>query len=276
MTSLTSAPPTPKKSLGQNFLRDKRIIRHILTAAQLSPEDHVLEIGPGDGCLTRELLKSAQQVIAIEIDQRMIAYLQRQLADFSNLVLIQADALNYDYDQLLTKHRPFKLVANLPYYIATPLIQHFIGLHQFFSILVLMLPSEVAKRINAKPRSKDYGFFSIFVQFYYQIKTVCRAPAQAFYPQPKVDSLVLHFTPWKTLPVTVQDEKFYWQMIKAAFAQRRKTLLNTLQNNLLYDKEQLLKTIQQAEIDPKVRAERLYAEDFARLADLLLKEKHCK
>ncbi len=283
MSAPAACPPAPKKSLGQNFLRDKRIIQRILTAAQLGPEDCVLEIGAGDGCLTRELLKAAKQVVALEIDQRMVTYLEQQLADYPNLVLIQADALKYDYEGLFLKivkigTAPifskkmgaipiFKLVANLPYYIATPLIQRFVSLQRFFSSLVLMLPAEVARRITANPETKDYGFFSILVQFYYRITTVCRAPAQAFYPQPKVDSLVLHFTPWETPPVTVQDEDLYWQVIKAAFSQRRKTLVNALQNGLPWEKEKLLQAMQQAGIDPGLRAEALGASDFARLAD---------
>ena len=267
MSAPAACPPAPKKSLGQNFLRDKRIIQHILTAAQLGPEDYVLEIGAGDGCLTRELLKAAKQVVALEIDQRMVAYLERQLAGYPNLLLIKTDALTYDYTKLFAGQHPFKLVANLPYYIATPLIQRLISLHRFFSSLVLMLPAEVARRITANPETKDYGFFSILVQFYYRITTVCQAPAQAFYPQPKVDSLVLRFTPWETAPVTVQDEDLYWRVIKAAFSQRRKTLVNALQNCLPQEKEKLLQVMQQVGIDPKLRAEQLSAGDFARLAD---------
>lgn len=267
----------PKKSLGQHFLKDKQVIRHIINAAELKADEYVLEIGPGNGCLTEELLKSAKLVIALEIDRNLVTYLQQYLAGFSNLTLIQTDALKYDYNSLFSQHPRFKLVANLPYYIATPLIQRFISVHRLFTFLVLMLPVEVARRITAKPSGKEYGYFSILTQYYYQIETVCKVSAQAFYPQPKVDSLVLKFVPWDDLPVKVSDEDFYWKIVKAAFAQRRKTLINALSKGFVWDdniaepKELLLQAMDNAGILPRLRAEVLSVADFAQLADEIQK-----
>ncbi len=270
MTANNFTPPAPKKSLGQNFLRDRRVIQRILSAAEISNHDYVLEIGPGTGCLTGELLEAARLVTALEIDRRMVEYLRKRLAVYSNLSLIQADALRYDYDTLFSQpDSGVKLIANLPYYIATPLVQLFIKLRRFFALMVLMLPTDVAGRMTAAPGNKDYGYFSILTQFYFQIEPVCRAPAQAFFPSPNVDSLVLKFTPWTEPPLTVQDEVFYWRIIKAAFSQRRKTLINALHNSLHWEKARLLAAMEEARISPKIRAETLSAGEFARLADCM-------
>lgn len=274
MTPLSILQPEPKKSLGQNFLTDKRVVAHIISSLELTKEDYVIEIGPGVGALTWDLQKAAGQVIAVEIDFRMVSYLKKQMGGFANLKLIQADAIKFDFEELARErlspeHSTFKLVSNLPYYIATPLLQRFIKFKRFFSLLVLMLPQEIAQRIIASPGNKDYGFLSILAQFYYEIETLCHAPAQAFFPRPQVDSVVLKFTPRSSPAVEVEDENLYWLTVKAAFNQRRKTLINSLQNGLPIDKEVILHAMEAAGISPKIRAEMLTGADFARLVNFM-------
>ena len=266
MSAAFLPPPSPRKSLGQHFLRDKRVRERILQAARLCPRDWVLEIGPGDGALTRELLARSARVIALEIDRRMVEHLQARLADFDNLSLIRADALRYDYERLPCAGRPFKVVANLPYYIATALLQRLIAPRQLFSLLVLMLPAEVARRIRALPGGRDYGFLSIFSQVYYQVRPVCRVPPRAFFPPPTIDSLVLCFSRREAPLLRLEDEGFYWRLVRAAFSQRRKTLLNCLRAKLPGDRNELLQALRRAGIEARTRAEQLEPRDFARLA----------
>ncbi|MBI5789786.1 MAG: ribosomal RNA small subunit methyltransferase A [Candidatus Schekmanbacteria bacterium] len=277
MTDNIDFIPPPKKSLGQHFLTDKRIVQHILDAARLNPEDLVLEIGPGNGCLTKELVKNCRRLIALELDKEWAAYLQQSLAGYENFELLCIDALQFNYPEFFQSHNigngvKCKLISNLPYYIATPLLQLFARHNQYFSVLVLMLPYDVANRIRSAPGNKIYGYISLLLQYHFQIETVCFAPAVAFFPRPKINSLVLKFTPHDQPPVRIPDEDFYWKLIKAAFAQRRKTLVNALQNGLSLDKDIVLKALQQAQIQPQQRAETLNLEDFARLADALAEE----
>src|SRR5574341_2648777 len=214
-----------KKSLGQNFLRDPHYLDKIADAARISSDDQVLEIGPGLGHLTQVLLQRAKKVLAIEVDDRLIPHLQGEFSSAQNLELVHADALEYSYKTLSGR---WKVVANLPYYISTPIIQRLIVEREKFSSLTLMLQKEVAERIAAPPGGKDYGYLSVLVQYYTLPRIEFKVPPGAFTPKPEVDSSVITLTIRDTPAVLVRDEAFFISVIKAAFSQRRKTLRNSL------------------------------------------------
>jgi len=254
-----------KKSLGQNFLRDPHYLNKIADAAQVGPGDQVLEIGPGLGHLTSVLTQRAQKVLAIEVDDRLIPHLQEEFNSVQNFELLHADALEYDYETLEGR---WKVVANLPYYISTPIIQKLIVRREKFSSLTLMLQKEVAGRIASPPGGKEYGYLSVLVQFYTMPRIEFKVPPGAFTPQPKVDSVVITLALRDRPAVMVRDEDFFFRVIKAAFSQRRKTLRNSLKQ-LGASKEKMDAVLSSTGIDLARRAETLSVEEFGKLSDFL-------
>ena len=254
-----------KKSLGQNFLKDPHYLRRIADAAQVGPLDQVLEIGPGLGHLTRVLTERAKNVLAIEVDDRLIPILQNEFSSVQNFELLHADALEYDFGSLKGR---WKVVANLPYYISTPIIQKLIAHRAKFISLTLMLQKEVAERLAAPPGGKEYGYLSVLVQYNAVPRIEFKVPPGAFTPQPEVDSVVLTLLMRDQPIVAVKDEDFFIRVIKAAFSQRRKTLRNALKQ-LEIEQEKMETVKSEAGIDLNRRAETLTVEEFGRLADYL-------
>ncbi len=255
----------PKKHLGQNFLYDPSILTRIIDAAELSPDDTVVEIGPGPGRLTRLLAEAVKKVIAIELDQELYERLRAELIGYRNVELVQGDALKYSYERI----GRFKIVANIPYYITTPIIFRLLDARENITTMTLTIQKEVAERIAALPGGKDYGVLSIMIQYYAHPDMKLIIPKEAFKPTPKVDSAVLHIKMLERPSVYVHDEKLFFRIVKTAFSQRRKTLSNSLKG-LGTDIKELLTA---AGIDPGRRPETLRLEEFAVLADTLLKSR---
>ena len=251
----------PRKHLGQNFLYDPSILLKIVSAADLAKTDTVVEIGPGPGRLTRLLAERAGKVIAIEIDRLLYERVRKELRDLINIDLVLGDALTFPFERL----GPFKVVANIPYYITTPIIFRLIEARQSLESMTLTIQKEVAERIVAVPGGKEYGVLSIGTQFYAVPELKFIIPKEAFRPIPKVDSAVIHMRIRKGPPVSVSDEKLFFRLVKAAFSQRRKTLSNSLKPFSMGIKD----ILHAAGIDPQRRPETLKLEEFARIADLL-------
>ncbi|HXY62203.1 MAG TPA: 16S rRNA (adenine(1518)-N(6)/adenine(1519)-N(6))-dimethyltransferase RsmA [Nitrospirota bacterium] len=255
----------PKKSLGQNFLKDPYYLTKIADAAKILPEDNVLEIGPGLGHLTRMLAGRAKRVVALELDERLIQPLKLEFETNPHIAVIHADALEYPFETLVGK---WKVVANLPYYISTPIIQQLITHRDKFINLTLMLQKEVAERIAAPPGGKEYGFLSVLVQLFAVPKIEFKVPPGAFTPRPEVDSAVMTLVIRDRPAVPVHDEEFFKVLVKAAFSQRRKTLRNSLKQ-LNVSKEVMRTVLDKTGIDLGRRAETLTLEEFGHLADCL-------
>jgi 16S rRNA (adenine1518-N6/adenine1519-N6)-dimethyltransferase len=249
-----------KKYLGQHFLYNISILRNIARSAQLEPDDLVVEVGPGPGSLTRMLLERVQKVIAIELDDRLSEQLRAEFAGYHHVEVIHGDALEYPYETL----PEFKVVANIPYYITTPLIFRFLDSRKNLKSMTLTIQKEVAERIVARPGGKDYGVLSIMVQYHATPHLEFIIPREAFRPVPKVDSAVVHIKILDAPSVSVEDEKFFFRVVKAAFSQRRKMLSNSLKGIRRDAKEWLA----EAGIDPKRRPETLSIEEFANLANV--------
>ncbi len=254
-----------KKSLGQNFLKDPHYLCKIADAAQVGPEDQVLEIGPGLGHLTAVLAKRAQRVLALELDTRLIPVLEREFSGQDHVAIVHADALDYPYGELTGK---WKAVANLPYYISTPIIQLLIDHRDKFSTLTLLLQKEVAQRIASPPGNKEYGFLSVLVQLSAEPRIEFMVPAGAFTPVPKVDSAVVTLRMREHPAAAKTDKAFLISVLKAVFSQRRKTLRNGLKP-LAIPLERLDAVPGQTGIDLSRRAETLSIEEFCALADFL-------
>lgn len=254
------------KSLGQNFLIDDSVLVDIIQGAEIGEDDFVIEIGPGVGTLTREMLKKAKKVCAIELDSDLIPILQQELKDFDNLILINKDALKVDFNQIIGEEKSVKLVANLPYYVTTPIIVNLLTGGYPFKSLTIMIQKEVAERINAAPGGKDYGSLSLLVQYYCKTRIVRKVAPGCFIPQPKVDSMVITLEKLESPRVKVRDEKLFFDIIRDSFNMRRKTLSNALKNVKL-SKENVTKAFQLAGIDPQRRGETLSVEEFANLSD---------
>jgi 16S rRNA (adenine1518-N6/adenine1519-N6)-dimethyltransferase len=250
----------PKKYLGQNFLFDPSILHRIVEAADITHNDTVIEIGPGYGTLTKMLAEVAKKVIAIELDLDLYTKLKEKIDGF-NIELIHGDALKYPYENL----EPFKVVANIPYYITTPIIFRLFEARKNLKSMTLTIQKEVAQRIVGKPNTKDYGILSIAVQYYSKPELKFIIPKGAFRPVPKVDSAVIHIKILEKPSVTVADEKLFFRIVKTAFAQRRKMLTNALKPISKDIKDLLIS----AGIEPNRRAETLSIEEFARLTDNL-------
>lgn len=250
-----------KRRLGQHFLDNPAVISRIIQAAQLEPHDLVVEIGPGHGKMTKMLAEKAGRVIAIELDERLYDRLKRDLAGFGNIDLILADAMEFDYGRL----PDFKVVANIPYYVTTPILFRLLDARRNLCSMTLTIQKEVAERIVASPGGKDYGVLSIMVQYYAATHFAFVIPGEAFRPVPKVDSAVVHIRLLDRPSVEVRNEQLFFRIVKTAFSQRRKMLSNSLKGMRGDPKEWLHK----AAIDPDRRPESLHMEEFARLADIL-------
>ena len=258
------------KSLGQNFLIDDNVIDRILEGARLSETDRIIEVGPGIGTLTREMGKVAENVVAIEIDKTLIPILKETLADLDNVEVVNEDILKVDVQGLINEKLnggPVKLVANLPYYITTPIVMKFLEEDIPVTDIVVMVQKEVADRMNAKPSTKDYGALSVAVQYYCDTEIVAKAPRHMFVPQPNVDSIVIGLHVRDEKKYVVDNEDIFFKTVKASFCQRRKTLLNSLGGLGFLSKDQIKEALQAANIDEKRRGETLSIDEFANLSN---------
>ena len=270
---------TFKKSFGQNFLTDTNILQKIVDTAEIDKKVNVIEIGPGIGALTEFLAESAAEVMAFEIDDRLVPILADTLRDFDNVTVVNQDILKVDLAQYIAEFKnpdlPIKVVANLPYYITTPILMHLIESGIPFSEFVVMMQREVADRISAQPNTKAYGSLSIAVQYYMTAKVAFIVPRTVFVPAPNVDSAILKMVRRDQPAVAVQDEKFFFKVSKASFVHRRKTLWNNLTScfgKSEETKDKLTAALERADLSPSVRGEALNLEEFARLADALKSE----
>lgn len=265
-----------KKSLGQNFLIDTNILRNIVDHAQLSESSGAIEVGPGIGALTEQLAKRAKKVVAYEIDQRLLPILSETLEPYPNAKVIHSDVLKANVKEMIEQEfagiDDIMLVANLPYYVTTPIIMKILEENLPLRGIVVMLQKEVADRISAKPSTKEYGSLSIAIQYYTVPEVVMIVPKTVFVPQPNVDSAVIRLTIRQKPLVEVKSEEFFFRVTRASFAQRRKTILNNLTSQLDNGKEKkeaILSALQTAGIEPSRRGESLSIEEFAALSDAL-------
>lgn len=262
------------KSLGQNFLIDDNVIDKIIDGARVKEGDKVIEVGPGIGTLTREMAKRAEKVVAVEIDKNLIPILKETLADFDNTEVVNEDILKVDINKLVDEklsEGPVKLIANLPYYITTPIVMKFLEEDIPVTDIVVMVQKEVADRMNAVPSTKDYGALSVAVQYYCDTEIVAKAPRHMFIPQPKVDSTVIGLHIREEKKYKADNEQLFFKTVKAAFGQRRKTLLNSLSSMGVLDKAKIKEVLAEAGIDEKRRGETLSIEEFANLSNIINK-----
>ena len=260
------------KSLGQNFLVDQNILDKIVDAAQITKEDVVFEIGTGIGTLTYELAMRAKKVVAIEIDKNLIPILEETLADCDNVKIVNQDILKTDILELAEEHspnRPIKVVANLPYYITTAIIMKFLESGARLDSFVIMIQKEVADRITAKPSTKDYGSLTVAIRYYATSSIVAKVPKGAFVPPPNVDSSVVKLQIRCKKDVEIHDEKLFFKVVRGSFSKRRKTILNALSTYENFGKDQVLRGLAAAEIDPRRRGETLTIDEFATLTNCL-------
>lgn len=254
------------KALGQNFLIDDSVLNDIVNGADVNEEDLVIEIGPGVGTLTAQILKRAKRVVAIELDNDLIPILMEELGDNQKFQLIHNDALKVDFNEVIGDEKSVKLVANLPYYVTTPIIAKLLKDGYNFKSLTIMIQKEVAERINAEPNCKEYGALSLLVQYYCNTSIVRNVPAKCFMPRPKVDSIVIRLDKLDTPRVGPDNEKLFFDIIRNSFNMRRKTLWNSTKNIGL-SKEILTVAYKEAGIDPKRRGETLSIEEFCALSN---------
>lgn len=266
-----------RKKFGQNFLIDNNILEKIIEAAQITKDDCVLEIGPGIGTLTQRLAEEAGEVIAVEIDKNLIPILNETLADYDNVTIINDDILKVDINKIVEERgeRPVKVVANLPYYITTPIIMTLFEKNVPLHSVTIMVQKEVADRMKVGPGTKDYGALSLAVQYYAKPEIVTKVPAACFMPRPNVDSAVIRLTRYEDTPVKADDEVWLFAVIRASFNQRRKTLANGLANagNLSINRQQVEETLAEMGLPTSVRGETLTLEQFSELANRLLKKR---
>lgn len=266
---------TFQKKYGQNFLIDSHVLEKIMDAAEIGKDDCVVEIGPGIGTMTQYLAERAGEVVAVEIDKNLIPILKETLADYKNVSIINEDILKVDLNRIVEEKnggRPVKIVANLPYYITTPIIMGLFENHVPVKSITVMVQKEVADRMQVGPGTKDYGALSLAVQYYAKPEIVAIVPPNCFIPRPNVASAVIRLTCHEKKPVDVKDEKGMFALIRASFNQRRKTLANSLSNaqNLSLTREQVTEALESMQLSPTIRGEALTLEQFAALADILL------
>ncbi|NLO82587.1 MAG: 16S rRNA (adenine(1518)-N(6)/adenine(1519)-N(6))-dimethyltransferase RsmA [Clostridiales bacterium] len=263
------------KGLGQNFLIDRNILEKIVEAADIKTHDLVLEIGAGIGTLTRELAGRAELVVSVEIDKRLFPILDETLSDCPNVRLVHGDILKLDIENLIRENfanRPFKIVANLPYYITTPVLMTFLEKGLWFEVMVVMVQKEVARRLTASPGTEDYGLLSVAVQYYTCPTIVATASAKVFMPPPKVDSAIVMLKKRVAPPVKLKEPEVFFRVVRAAFGQRRKTLLNALAalETGGGDKQRMEHILRKCNIDPWIRGELLSLQQFADIANALV------
>lgn len=263
-----------QKKFGQNFLIDGRVLDKIIDAANISKEDFVLEIGPGIGTMTQYLAENAREVMAVEIDKNLIPILEDTLAEYENVSIVNEDILKVDIGKIAKERndgKPIKVVANLPYYITTPIIMGLFESYVPMESITVMVQKEVADRMQAGPGTKDYGALSLAVQYYARPYIVANVPPNCFMPRPKVGSAVIRLTKYQRPEVDVKNEKLMFQLIRASFNQRRKTLQNGIKNfsELNFSKEQVVEALEEMGVSATVRGEALTLEQFAHLSNLL-------
>ena len=262
------------KSLGQNFLIDESVLDKMIAGSGIDENTNVIEIGPGFGTLTQRLCMNAKKVVAIEIDRSAVPILQKNLEEFDNLKIINDDVLKCALEKIIAEEfggENIKIVANLPYYITTPIIMHILESKIKTDSLCIMIQKEVAERIAAKPSCKDYGALTVAVNYYSEPRLICHVPPSSFIPMPKVSSSVISLDIRNVPPVDLKNEKGYFKVVKAAFGQRRKTLLNALSNSsaIPLSKEEILNVLNKCGIDEKRRGETLSLQDFADISNLI-------
>ena len=263
-----------QKKFGQNFLIDTHVLEKIISAANVGEEDFVLEIGPGIGTMTQYLCEHGREVAAVEIDKNLIPILEDTLSAYANVQIIHQDILKMDINRLVhekNQGKPIKVVANLPYYITTPIIMGLFESHVPIESITIMVQKEVADRMQVGPGTKDYGALSLAVQYYAKPEIVANVPPNCFMPRPKVGSAVIRLTRHQQAPVKVMQERQMFALIRASFNQRRKTLVNWLNNaaDISYSKEQVVQALEKMGLPANVRGETLTLEQFARLSNLL-------
>ena len=267
-----------QKRFGQNFLIDTHVLDKIIRSAEITKDDFVLEIGPGIGTMTQYLCEAAREVVAVEIDKNLIPILTEDtLKGYNNVTVIDEDILKIDLNALVQERnagKRIKVVANLPYYITTPILMGLFEAHVPLDTITVMVQKEVADRMQASPSSKDYGALSLAVQYYAKPYLAANVPPNCFMPRPNVGSAVICLKLHETPPVQVRDEKLMFAMIHASFQQRRKTLVNGLTNakELCFSKEEITKALEELSLSPTIRGEALTLEQFAALSDVLLYE----
>lgn len=266
-----------QKKFGQNFLIDTRVLERIIAAAGVTKEDFVLEIGPGIGTMTQYLCEHARAVAAVEIDKNLIPILADTLSEYDNVEVINDDILKVDINRLAEERnngKPIKVVANLPYYITTPIIMGLFESHVPIDSITIMVQKEVADRMQVGPGTKDYGALSLAVQYYAKPEIVAKVPPNCFMPRPNVGSAVIRLTRHKEVPVQVEDEKLMFRIIRASFNQRRKTLVNGLNNapDIPFSKEKIAEAITELGVSPSIRGEALTLEQFAKLSNIFGKK----
>ena len=262
------------KKFGQNFLIDEHVLDKIIAVSDLSKEDNVLEIGPGIGTMTQALSEKAGHVYSVEIDDKLIPILKDTLSGCDNVTVINEDIMKVDIEALVRDNchgQPVKVVANLPYYITTPIIMNLLERQLPIKSITVMVQKEVAERMQAEPGTKDYGALSLAVQYYCEPYLAANVPQNCFMPRPDVSSAVIHLRRYEEPPVKVRDEKLMFALIKASFAQRRKTLVNGIKNSqeLSFTREQVEEALQKMGQNPAVRGETWGLKEFAMLSDLL-------
>ena len=263
-----------QKKYGQNFLVDPRVLDKIIDAAEIGPDDFVLEIGPGIGTLTQSLAEKAKEVCAVEIDSNLIPILEETLKEYDNVTILNEDIMKVDIADLAAKRnegKPIKVAANLPYYITTPIIMALFEKKVPLKSVTVMVQKEVADRMQVGPGTKDYGALSLAVQYYASPYIVANVPPNCFIPRPAVGSAVIRLTRYAEPPVEVRDPAFMFRLIRASFNQRRKTLQNSLFNSaeLQVSKDQVAEALQRMNLPATVRGEKLTLDQFAKLSDLL-------
>ena len=267
-----------QKKYGQNFLIEPQVLETIVDAAHIQADDCVLEIGPGIGTMTQYLAEQAREVVAVEIDKALIPILQDTLSEYPNVTIINEDILKVDLEKLVKEKndgRPVKVVANLPYYITTPIIMQLFESHVPLHSITIMVQTEVAQRMQVGPGTKDYGALSLAVQYYSRPEIITHVPPTCFTPRPNVGSTVIRLTRYEKPPVEAADESFLFSLIRASFNQRRKTLVNGLSNasGLNLSKAQITEALEQMGLPANVRGETFTLEQFARLSELLYRKK---
>lgn len=263
-----------QKKYGQNFLIDTHVLDKIIGAAQIGPDDFVLEIGPGIGTMTQYLAEAAREVVAVEIDTKLIPILQDTLKEYDNVTVLNEDILKVDIRKIAEEKnggKPIKVVANLPYYITTPIIMGLFESEVPLDSITVMVQKEVADRMQVEPGTKDYGALSLAVQYYAEPYIVANVPPNCFIPRPAVGSAVIRLTRYQEKPVKVNDASFMFKIIRASFNQRRKTLQNGLYNSseLRIPKEKTVAALEELGLTPTIRGEKLSLEEFAQLSDIL-------
>ncbi|MDY6328734.1 MAG: 16S rRNA (adenine(1518)-N(6)/adenine(1519)-N(6))-dimethyltransferase RsmA [Lachnospiraceae bacterium] len=267
---------TFQKKFGQNFLIDTRVLERIIEQAEITKDDMVLEIGPGIGTMTQYLCENAREVVAVEIDNSLIPILEDTLSEYNNVTVINDDILKVDINKLVEEHnagKPIKVVANLPYYITTPIIMGLFEKKVNVDSITVMVQKEVADRMKSGPGSKDYGALSLAVQYYSKPEIVANVPPNCFMPRPNVSSAVIRLKLYDEMAVKVENENLLFRLIRASFNQRRKTLVNGIKNSgeLNYTKEQVVEALAKMGLNENIRGEALTLEQFGELSDILNK-----